>query len=136
MSATAPTQENLGQAVAQTALSTAEAMMPMLLAAISAGQTAAAPQAALIAMAAQVIPPLIQSFGATSAQVQQLMNALVPEIKADQMQYDAIAKARGLVGEVPTAPAAEPVPAAPASPAVFRAAESAGGSLRGREPGP
>ncbi len=118
MSATAPNQENLGQAVAQTALSTAEAMMPMLLAAISAGQAAAAPQATLIAMAAQVIPPLIQSFGATSAQVQQLMNALVPEIKADQMQYDAIAKARGLVGEAPAgAPVAEPVPAAPATPA-------------------
>lgn len=112
MSATAPTPESVGQVVAQTALATAESMMPMLLAAISAGTTAGAPQAALIAMAAQVIPPLIQSFGANSSQIQQLMNALIPEIKADQQTYDAIAKERGLTGVV-----AQPDMVAQAAPA-------------------
>ena len=77
-------------------LNTAEAMLPALLAAISSGMAASTPEAAVIAMVAEVLPPLIQSFGATSSQVQQLMSALAVQIKANQNVIDQAAEARGI----------------------------------------
>lgn len=90
---TDPTQV---QAIEQTALTTAEQLLPVLLAAISSGAAATTPQAAVIAMIAQVIPPLLQSFSANSTQIEQLMTALVTQINANQAIFDATAKARGL----------------------------------------
>ncbi len=112
MSSVTPATTTL-QTVGQTALATAETLMPVLLAAISAGKLAGAPQDALIAMAAQVIPALITSFGANSSQIGQLMAAIVTEVKADQAIYDAIAAQRGLLG-APVSLAAAPAPAAQA----------------------
>ncbi len=84
------------QAIEQTTLTTAEQLLPVLLAAISSGAAATTPQGAVIAMVAQVIPPLLQSFSANSSQVEQLMTALVTQINANQATFDATAKARGL----------------------------------------
>ena len=92
------TDPNQTQNVEQVALTTAEQLLPVLIQAISAGAQASTPQLAVIAMVAQVIPPLLQSFSANSAQIQQLMTALVTEITASQAGFDAIAKQRGLTG--------------------------------------
>lgn len=86
-------------------LNTAEAMLPALLAAITSGMAATTPEAAVIAMVAEVLPPLIQSLGANSAQIQQLMSALAVQIKANQNVIDQAAEARGIPVE-PSAPAA------------------------------
>ncbi len=90
---TNPTQV---QTIEQTALTTAEQLLPVLLAAIASGAQAATPQAAVIAMVAQVIPPLLQSFSANSSQIEQLMTALVTQINANQSAFDATAQTRGL----------------------------------------
>ena len=91
--------------IEQAALTTAEQLLPVLVAALQAGATAGAPGPALIAMAAEVIPPLIQSFGANSSQINELMSALVVQINAGQKVIDQAAAARGIPAE-PSAPAA------------------------------
>lgn len=80
----------------QAALSVAEQMLPVLLQAIAAGAATTTPEAAIIAMVAEIVPPLINSFGANSAQIQQLMQALVKEINAGQAVIDKDAAARGI----------------------------------------
>ena len=82
--------------IEQVALTTAEQLLPALLSALTAGAAAGAPGPALIAMAAEVIPPLIQSFGATSSQIGQLMSVLVVQINAGQQVIDQAAAARGI----------------------------------------
>lgn len=79
-----------------TVLTTAEQLMPVLLAAISAGVKTTTPYGAVIAMIAEVMPPLIASFGANSSQISALQNALISEVLASQSAYDDIAKQRGL----------------------------------------
>ena len=106
MSATAPNTETVTQAIAQSAMTTAEQLLPVLLAGLSAGATAATPQAALIAMVAEIIPPLIQSFGANSGQIAQLLTSLAGQIKVGQAAIDAAAAARGITD--PTQAAAAP----------------------------
>lgn len=102
MSTTQPTTESIGQAVAQSAVTTAEQLLPVLLAGLSAGSAAATPQGAMIAMVAEILPPLIQSFGANSGQIAQLLTALSAQIKVGQAAIDAAAAARGITD--PTAP--------------------------------
>ncbi len=93
-------------AIEQAGLTTAEQLLPVLISALEAGATAGAPGAALIAMAAEVIPPLIQSFGATSSQIGQLMSVLVVQINAGQQVIDHAAASRGIpVESVSSAPA-------------------------------
>lgn len=82
--------------VASAALTTAEQLLPVIIAALEAGAGAGAPQAVLIAQVAAVIPPLIQSFGANSDQIQSLMGALVTQIQASQKTIDAAAASRGI----------------------------------------
>jgi hypothetical protein len=88
--------------IEQAALTTAEQMLPVLLQAVAAGAIATTPEGAVIAMVAEIVPPLIQSFGATSGQIQQLMSALVANINAAQKGIDQAAAARGI--PVETAP--------------------------------
>ncbi|MHB1266435.1 MAG: hypothetical protein ACYCY2_02390 [Acidithiobacillus ferriphilus] len=103
-------------AIEQTALTTAEQLLPVLLQAVAAGSTATTPMGVLIAMVAEIVPPLIQSFGATSSQIQQLMTALVVQINAGQQVIDQAAAARGIpvesVASAPIMPAATNTPAA------------------------
>ena len=82
--------------IEQTALTTAEQLLPVLLQAITAGAAATTPMGVLIAMVAEIVPPLIQSFGANSSQIQQLMSALVVQINAGQQVIDQAAAARGI----------------------------------------
>ena len=96
MSAPTPNTETVAQAVASTALTTAEQLLPVVLAGISSGATAATPQGAIIAMVAEILPPLIQSFGANSGQIAQLLTALSAQIKTGQAAIDAAAAARGI----------------------------------------
>ena len=96
-------------AIEQTALTTAEQMLPVLIQAVASGAAATTPEAAVIAMVAEIVPPLIQSFGATSGQIQQLMSALVVNINAGQKAIDQAAEARG----IPVETAAQSEPAAP-----------------------
>ncbi len=104
------TTETTTQAIEHAALSTAEQMLPVLLAGIASGMQAGTPQAAVIAMIAEVVPPLIQSFGATSSQIQSLMTALAINIEANQQVINAAAAARGIPV---VAPVAQDVTAAP-----------------------
>ena len=82
--------------IEQTALTTAEQLLPVLLQAITAGAAATTPMGVVIAMVAEIVPPLIQSFGANSSQIQQLMSALVVQINAGQHVIDQAAAARGI----------------------------------------
>lgn len=84
-----------------TALSVAEQLTPILVAGLNAAAAAGAPQAALLAMAAEVIPPMIQSFGATSGQIAQIMAPLIQNIKVGQAGIDQAAQARGIPVETP-----------------------------------
>lgn len=90
------TTESTANIVGETALTTAEQLLPVLIEAIAAGQKTATPQETIIAMAAAVIPPLVSSFGASSKQIAQLLTALVPQIEAGQAAIDAAAAARGI----------------------------------------
>ena len=94
--------------IEQTALSTAEQLLPVLLQAITSGAAATTPMGVLIAMVAEIVPPLIQSFGATSSQIQQLMTALVTQINAGQQVIDQSAAARGIPVESSAAPTQAP----------------------------
>lgn len=104
MSATQTNQESLAQVVAATSLQTAQQLLPLVIEGLAAGSQAATPYGVLIAMAAKILPPLVESFGADNVQVQQLVAALVPQIKAGQVAIDAAAAARGVTD--PTAPPA------------------------------
>lgn len=91
------------QVVGQTTLQVAEQMLPVILTMLQSGGAAGAPEVALIEMAAQAIPPLVQSFGANSSQISQLLRVLQSQIRQQQASIDEIAKARGLIDPlVPT----------------------------------
>lgn len=82
--------------VEQTALQTAEKLLPIILAGISAGTMASNPYAATIAALAPVIVELIQMQGAGATQLAQIMNAMVTSVTNTQAQIDEAAKARGV----------------------------------------
>ncbi len=103
----------------QAVLATAEQLLPVLISALTAGANAGAPGVALIAMAAEVIPPLIQSFGANSSQIRQLMSVLVVQVNAGQQVIDQAAEARGIPVEstaVPVDPTQDAETSAPTLP--------------------
>lgn len=82
--------------VEQTVIATAEKLIPVILAGISAGTTSANPYAATIAALAPIIVQLIQMQGAGASELAQIMNAMTTSIANTQAQIDAAAKARGV----------------------------------------
>lgn len=82
--------------IANTALSTAQALLPVVLAGIAAGQAASSPQAATIAALAPVIVSLIQSGAAGTPELTQYMTALAGSIQTETTQIEAAAAARGV----------------------------------------
>jgi hypothetical protein len=83
--------------VEQTVINTAEKLIPVILAGISAGTGAANPYAATIAALAPVIVQLIQMQGAGASELATIMNAMTTSVTNTQAQIDAAAKARGVV---------------------------------------
>ena len=96
MSTPANQMGNIGATVANTALVTAQALMPVILAGIAAGQAASNPQAATIAALAPVIVSLIQSGAAGTPELTSYMTALAGSIQTETAQIDAAAAARGV----------------------------------------
>lgn len=106
------------QAIEQAALTTAEQLLPVLIQGITAGAAATTPAGVLIAMVAEIVPPLIQSFGANSSQINELMSALVVQINAGQKVIDQAAAARGIPVESVAAPQGANVVTGPTAQAV------------------
>lgn len=104
MSAPTPNTETIAQAVESSALTTAQQLMPILLAGLSAGASAATPQGAMIAMAAEIIPELVKSFGANSGEIKQMLSTLAGQITISQSAIDAAATARGITDPTQTIP--------------------------------
>ncbi|MGC8703642.1 MAG: hypothetical protein ACP5RV_12045 [Thiomonas sp.] len=80
----------------QTAIATAQQLLPVILAGVSAGASASSPAAATIAALAPVIVQLIQMRGAGAAELAQIMQAMTSGVQAAQGQIDAAAAARGV----------------------------------------
>jgi len=93
MSATTNEQITLAE---QTAIATAQQLLPVILAGVSAGASASSPAAATIAALAPVIVQLIQMRGAGAAELAQIMSAMTSSIQLGQAQIDAAAAARGV----------------------------------------
>ena len=87
--------------VEQTAIATAQQLIPVILAGMSAGASAANPAAATAAALAPVIVQLIQMRGAGASELAQILSAMMAGVQANQAQIDADAAAQGV-----TAPAA------------------------------
>jgi len=94
MSATTTDQISLAE---QTAIATAQQLLPVILAGVSAGASAANPGAATIAALAPVIVQLIQMRGAGASELAQIMAAMTAGVQTAQAQIDAAAAARGVV---------------------------------------
>jgi malonyl CoA-acyl carrier protein transacylase len=105
VSATTADQISLAE---QTAMATAQQLLPVILAGVSAGASAASPAAATIAALAPVIVQLIQMRGAGAAELASIMSAMTSSVGAAQAQIDAAAAARGVVD--PTVTPATPAP--------------------------
>jgi len=82
--------------VEQTAIATAQQLLPVILAGVSAGASASNPAAATIAALAPVIVQLIQMRGAGAAELAQIMQAMTTSISSSQAQIDAAAAARNV----------------------------------------
>jgi len=98
MSATTTDQSTLAE---QTAIATAQQLLPVILAGVSAGAAASNPAAATIAALAPVIVQLIQMRGAGASELAQIMQAMTAGVSGAQAQIDAAAAARGVT--LPTA---------------------------------
>ena len=94
----------------QTAVATAQQLLPVILAGVSAGASAASPAAATIAALAPVIVQLIQMRGAGASELAQIMSAMTSGVSTAQAQIDAAAAARGV-----SDPTAAPAPTTPAA---------------------
>ena len=90
--------------VEQTAIATAQQLIPVILAGMSAGASAVNPAAATAAALAPVIVQLIQMRGAGASELAQILSAMMAGVQANQAQIDAAAAARGITD--PTQPAA------------------------------
>ncbi len=101
MSATTNAQISLAE---QTVAATAQQLLPVILAGVSAGASAASPAAATIAALAPVIVQLIQMRSAGASELAQIMAAMSAGVQAAQGQIDAAAAARGVTD--PAQPAA------------------------------
>lgn len=97
----APQQSTLSLAE-QTAIATAQQLMPVILAGLSAGTASASPAAATIAALAPVIVQLIQMRGAGASELATILTAMTTGVQTSQAQIDAAAIARGVVD--PAAP--------------------------------
>lgn len=104
MSATTTDQISLAE---QTAIATAQQLLPVILAGVTAGAAAASPGAATIAALAPVIVQLIQMRGAGASELASIMSAMTAGVQAAQGQIDAAAAARGVTDPMqPVAPTA------------------------------
>lgn len=97
-------QESTLSLAEQTAIATAQQLLPVILAGVSAGASAASPAAATIAALAPVIVQLIQMRGAGASELASIMAAMTSGVQTAQGQIDAAAAARGVTD--PTAPSA------------------------------
>ena len=97
-------QESTISLAEQTAIATAQQLLPVILAGVSAGASAANPAAATIAALAPVIVQLIQMRGAGASELASIMSAMTAGVQTAQGQIDAAAAARGVTD--PTAPPA------------------------------
>ena len=82
--------------VEQTAIATAQQLLPVILAGVSAGASASNPAAATIAALAPVIVQLIQMRGAGAAELAQIMQSMTAGVSGAQAQIDAAAAARNV----------------------------------------
>ena len=82
--------------VEQTAIATAQQLIPVILAGMSAGASAANPAAATAAALAPVIVQLIQMRGAGASELAQILSAMMAGVQANQAQIDAAAAAQGV----------------------------------------
>ncbi len=103
MSATTNDQISLAE---QTAIATAQQLLPVILAGVSAGASAASPAAATIAALAPVIVQLIQMRGAGASELASIMSAMTSGVQTAQGQIDAAAAARGVTDPTAPSPAA------------------------------
>jgi len=94
----------------QTAIATAQQLLPVILAGVSAGASASSPAAATIAALAPVIVQLIQMRGAGASELAQIMAAMTSGVQTAQAQIDAAAAARGVTDPTQTAQQAMRVP--------------------------
>ncbi len=83
--------------IEQTALTTAQQLLPVILAGVAAGASAASPQAATVAALAPILVQLIQTGGAGASELGQIISAMMTGIQTSSAQLDAIAAARGVV---------------------------------------
>ena len=100
-------QESTATLAEQTAVATAQQLLPVILAGMSAGASAVSPIAATAAALAPVILQLINMGGAGSNELAQLMTAMMSGVQSNQAQIDAAAAAKGV---------SDPAQAAPATP--------------------
>ena len=110
MSATSPNASTVAETVAQTALATAQSMMPVIIAAAGKAAIATDPRAAAAIFASEMVGYLIQVRQAQPSDILTLYAGIGPTILAQQAVIDAEAAARGVVAD-PTVPA----PATPAA---------------------
>lgn len=80
----------------QTAVATAQQLLPVILAGMSAGAAAASPAAATAEALAPVIVQLIQMRGAGAPELSQILTAMMTGVKTNQAQIDAAAAAAGV----------------------------------------
>ena len=90
--------------VEQTALTTAEQLLPVILAGVQAGVGASNPYVATIEAIAPVIVKLIQMQQAGAPELAQIMAGLTSGVATAQTQIEAAAKVRGV--DAPGAPVA------------------------------
>lgn len=88
----------------QTAIATAQQLMPVILAGMSAGASAASPAAATAAALAPVIVQLIQMRGAGASELSQILESMMTGVQANQAQIDAAAAAKGVTDPAQPAP--------------------------------
>ena len=82
--------------VEQTALATAQQLLPVILAGVAAGTAASSPQVATIAALAPILVQLIQAGGAGASELTQIITAMTANIRTTQAEIDAAAAARGV----------------------------------------
>ncbi len=89
-------QASTATLVEQTAIATAQQLIPVILAGMTAGASAANPAAATAAALAPVIVQLIQMRGAGSNELAQILSAMIAGVQTNQAQIDAAAAAKGI----------------------------------------
>lgn len=94
-------QQSTATLVEQTAIATAQQLIPVILAGMSAGASAANPAAATAAAVAPVIVQLIQMRGAGASELAQILSAMMGGVQANQAQIDAAAAAKGVTDPAP-----------------------------------